>query len=175
MARSLNKAQLIGNLTRDPELRYTPQGTAVCTFTVATNRQWKTDSGDLRDEADFHRVVAWDKLAEICSQMLSKGKKVFVEGRIQNRQWTGQDGVKRTTTEIVISDMLLLDRARDDSSDYQGAEPSEDEIDLPEDFEADLSEKEQKKEKKEEIKDKKIKSKKNSEKSDKAGEEDIPF
>lgn len=171
MARSLNKAQLIGNLTRDPEFRYTPQGTAVCTFTVATNRQWKTDSGDLRDEADFHRVVAWDKLAEICSQMLSKGKKVFVEGRIQNRQWAGQDGVKRTTTEIVISDMLLLDRARDDSPDYQVTEPSEEEIDLPEDFESNLEDEDKKKE--EEPKD--TETKKNSEKSDEPGEEDIPF
>jgi single-strand DNA-binding protein len=125
MSRSLNKATLIGNLTRDPELRYTPQGTAVCTFSVATNRQWKTESGELRDEAEFHRIVAWDKLAEICAQMLAKGKKVFVEGRIQTRKWTGQDGQQRTTTEIVISDMLLLDRAKEG--------PSE-EIEVPEDF-----------------------------------------
>lgn len=132
MARSLNKAQLIGNLTRDPELRYTPQGTAVCSFSVATNRQWRTEGGDLRDEAEFHRIVAWDKLAEICANLLSKGKKVFVEGRLQSRRWTGQDGQARTTVEIVISDMLLLDSSRSapDSSDY----PQEEPIDLPEDF-----------------------------------------
>lgn len=109
MARSLNKAQLIGNLTRDPELRYTPQGTAVCSFGLATNRRWKTDSGEMRDEADFHRIVAWDKLAEICAQLLKKGSKTYVEGRLQTRNWESQDGAKRTTTEIVVSDMILLD------------------------------------------------------------------
>ena len=78
--RSLNKVQLIGNLTRDPELRYTPQGTAVCTFGMATNRQWVTESGEKREEADFHRIVTWSKLAEICSQLHSKGKRVYIEG-----------------------------------------------------------------------------------------------
>lgn len=112
MARSLNKVQLIGNLTRDPELRYTPQGTAVCTFGVATNRAWVTDSGEKREEAEFHRIVAWNKLAELCSQLLFKGRKVFVEGRLQTRQWTGQDGAQRQTTEIVISDMIILDSKR---------------------------------------------------------------
>jgi len=131
MSRSLNKATLIGNLTRDPELRYTPQGTAVCTFTIATNRQWKTESGDTRDEAEFHRIVAWDKLAEICANMLKKGRKAFVEGRIQTRKWTGQDGQPRTTTEIVISEMLLLDRSSAGDSDQYD---SEGEINVPEDF-----------------------------------------
>ncbi|OIP57394.1 MAG: single-stranded DNA-binding protein [Candidatus Levybacteria bacterium CG_4_10_14_0_2_um_filter_36_16] len=113
MARSLNRAELIGNLTRDPELRYTPQGTAVCTFSVATNRSWVTDSGEKREEVDFHKVVAWNKLAELCSQLLTKGRKVYVEGRIANRSWTGQDGTQKTTTEIVINDMLILDSRRD--------------------------------------------------------------
>lgn len=111
-ARSLNKAQLIGNLTRDPELRYTPQGTAVCTFGLATNRQWTTDAGEKREEAEFHRIVAWNKLAELCSQLLFKGRRVFVEGRLQTRQWTAQDGNLRQTTEIVISDMIILDSKR---------------------------------------------------------------
>jgi len=111
-ARSLNKVQLIGNLTRDPELRYTPQGTAVCTFGVATNRSWTTESGEKREEAEFHRVVAWNKLAELCSQLLVKGRRVYVEGRLQTRSWTGQDGVQKQTTEIVIEDMLLLDSRR---------------------------------------------------------------
>ncbi len=112
MARSLNKATLIGNLTRDPELRYTPQGTAVCTFGLATNRSWVTDSGEKKEEADFHRIVAWNKLAELCSQLLTKGRKVYVEGRLSNRSWAGQDGVQRTVTEIVITDMLILDSAK---------------------------------------------------------------
>lgn len=107
--RSLNKVQLIGNLTRDPELRYTPQGTAVCTFGLATNREWTTEAGEKREEAEFHRIVAWQKLAEICSQLLTKGRRVFVEGRLQTRNWTAQDGTPRQTTEIVISDMIILD------------------------------------------------------------------
>lgn len=113
MARSLNKVQLIGNLTRDPELRYTPQGTAVCTFSLATNRQWTTESGEKKEDAEFHRIVAWNKLAEICSQLLTKGRKTYVEGRLQTRSWTGQDGQQRTTTEIVISDMIILDSRRE--------------------------------------------------------------
>src|SRR4029078_6010369 len=112
MARSLNRVQLIGNLTRDPELRYTPQGTAVCSFSIATNRSWTTDSGEKKDEADFHRVVAWNKLAELCSQFLTKGRKVYVEGRLSTRNWTGQDGAQKSTTEVVIDDMILLDNQR---------------------------------------------------------------
>jgi len=111
-ARSLNKAQLIGNLTRDPELRYTPQGTAVCTFGLATNRSWVTEAGDQREDTQFHRIVAWNKLAEICSQLLFKGRRVFVEGRLKTRQWTAQDGSPRQTTEIVIDEMLILDSKR---------------------------------------------------------------
>ncbi len=110
MARSLNRVQLIGNLTRDPELRYTPNGTAVCSFSIATNRTWKTEAGEKREETEFHRIVAWNKLAELCSQFLTKGRKVYVEGRLTTRSWTGQDGNQRTTTEIVIQDMILLDR-----------------------------------------------------------------
>lgn len=109
MARSLNRVQLIGNLTRDPELRYTPNGKAVCTFGIATNRTWTTDSGEKREEVDFHRIVSWNKLAELCSQFLVKGRKVYVEGRLSTRNWTGQDGTQKTTTEVVIDDMILLD------------------------------------------------------------------
>lgn len=108
-ARSLNKVQLIGNLTRDPELRYTPQGTAVCNFGLATNRQWVTETGEKREDTEFHRIVAWNKLAEICSQLLTKGRKVYVEGRLSTRTWTAQDGTQRQTTEIVISEMIILD------------------------------------------------------------------
>lgn len=116
MARSLNRVQLIGNLTRDPELRYTPQGTAVCSFGLATNRGWTTDSGEKKEEAEFHRIVAWNKLGELCSQLLSKGRKIYVEGRLSTKNWTGQDGAQRTTTEIVIDDMIILDSRRDGES-----------------------------------------------------------
>ncbi len=111
-SRSLNKVQLIGNLTRDPELRYTPQGTAVCTFGLATNRSWTTDSGDKKEEVEFHRLVAWAKLAELCAQLLFKGRRIYIEGRLQTRSWTGQDNVAHQITEIVIGDMMILDSKR---------------------------------------------------------------
>jgi single-strand DNA-binding protein len=107
--RSLNRVTLIGNLTRDPELKYTPQGTAVCTFGLATNREWTDSSGQKQEGAEFHRIVAWGKLGEICSQLLQKGRKVFVEGRLQTRAWKTQDGGDRQVTEIVIEEMMALD------------------------------------------------------------------
>lgn len=146
--RSLNKVQLIGNMTRDPELRYTPQGTAVCTFGLATNRQWTTEAGEQREEAEFHRIVAWNKLAEICSQLLFKGRRIFVEGRLQTRQWTGKDGAPRQTTEIVISDMIILDskRAPEEIEEPISEEPVVEETPAEEEAEAE-SKKEAKEEK----------------------------
>lgn len=111
-SRSLNKVQLIGNLTRDPELRYTPTGAAVCTIGLATNRSWTTESGEKKEETEFHRVVAWNKLAELCSQLLVKGRKIYVEGRLRTNAWQTADGQPRTTTEVVIEDMLILDSRR---------------------------------------------------------------
>ncbi len=107
--RSLNRVTLIGNLTRDPELKYTPSGSAVCTFGMATNREWTDSSGQKQEGAEFHRIVAWGKLGEICSQLLQKGRKVFVEGRLQTRQWKTQDGSDKQVTEIVIEEMMALD------------------------------------------------------------------
>lgn len=106
-SRSWNRVELIGNLTRDPELRYTPSGAAVCTFGLATNRTYVSE-GERKEEVDFHRLVAWNKLAELCNQLLKKGTKVFISGRLQTRTWVGQDGTQRQTTEIVIEDMILL-------------------------------------------------------------------
>ena len=106
-SRNLNKVMLIGNLTRDPEMRYTPQGNAVASFVIATNREWVTQ-GEKKQSVDFHNVVAWNKLAEICGQLLKKGIKVFVEGRLQTRDWVGDDGKKRYKTEIIIDDMIIL-------------------------------------------------------------------
>jgi len=111
-ARSLNKVLLIGNLTRDPELRYTPQGTAVCQFGLATNREWTDSSGQKQEGAEFHQLVAWGKLAEICSQILNKGRKIFVEGRLQTRAWKSSDGQDRKTTEVVVEEMIALDAPR---------------------------------------------------------------
>lgn len=111
-SRSLNKVMLIGNLTRDPELRYTPTGAAVCTIGLATNRYWTTESGEKKEETEFHRVIAWNKLAELCSQLLVKGRKIYVEGRLRTNTWQTADGQPRSTTEIVIEDMVILDSRR---------------------------------------------------------------
>src|SRR5450830_236279 len=110
MARSLNKVMLIGNLTRDPEMRYTPQGTAVCTFGIATNSSWTATTGEKKENVEFHNIVAWNKLAEICAQLLKKGRKVYVEGRLATRSWQGTDGTQKQRTEVVINDMLILDK-----------------------------------------------------------------
>lgn len=107
-ARSLNKVLLIGNLTRDPELRYTPQGTAVVTFGLATNREWVDGNGQKQESVEFHRVVAWNKLAEICSQLLFKGRKAYVEGRLQTRSWQTPDGADKQITEVVIEEMIAF-------------------------------------------------------------------
>lgn len=106
---SLNKVLLIGNLTRDPELRYTPSGAAVCSFGVATNRSYTASDGQKKDEVEFTKIVSWGKLAELCSQLLTKGRKVYVEGRLQTRSWETPDGQNRQTTEVVIDDMRILD------------------------------------------------------------------
>ncbi len=108
---NLNKAMIIGNLTRDPELRNTPSGVPVASFAVATNQVWNDQNGQKQERVEFHNVVAWRKLAEICGQYLRKGSKVYIEGRLQTRDWVGQDGVKRYRTEIIISNMIMLDRA----------------------------------------------------------------
>jgi len=110
MARSLNKVMLIGNLGRDPELRYTTSGTAVATFTLATNDSWKDADGNMQERTEWHNIVAWKKLAEICGEWLKKGKKVYIEGRIQTRSYDDKNtGTKRYITEIVAEDMLMLD------------------------------------------------------------------
>ncbi len=106
--RSLNKVMIIGNLTRDPNLRYTPSNTAVCSFGLATNRQWTTDDGELEERTDFHNIVSWAKLAEICDQILQKGDKVYVEGRLQTREWKTDDEPNRRVTEVVIDNMIKL-------------------------------------------------------------------
>ena len=109
MAGGLNKVMIIGNVGRDPEMRYTPNGAAVTSFSVAVSRRWTTPDNQQRDETEWFNVVAWDKLAETCNQLITKGRKVYIEGRLQTRSWEGQDGQKRYTTEVIASTMLLLD------------------------------------------------------------------
>lgn len=163
MAKSLNKVMLIGNLTRDPEMRYTPQGTAVCTFGIATNSSWTNDAGEKKENVEFHNIVAWNKLAEICSQLLKKGRKVYVEGRLTTRSWQGQDGAQKQRTEVVVNDMLVLDKK-------EAGEGSS--IDIPEAgietqvAPEEIAEKPAKKEKKEAKEEPKV---------EEPNEEDIPF
>ena len=129
-SRSLNKVMLIGNLTRDPNLRFTPNSAAVCSFGVATNRSWTSgDSGEKQERVDFHNIVAWGKLAEICGQLLHKGDKVYVEGRIQTRDWKTDDGTERRITEVVIDNMMLLNSrgGYSNNSDDQAATPAKEE------------------------------------------------
>ncbi len=118
----LNRAQLIGNVTRDPEVRTTPSGQTVASFGIATNAQWTDTQGAKQVRTEFHNIVAWGKLAEICQQYLTKGKKIFLEGRIQTREWEAQDGQKRMRTEIVAENMIMLDRGS--SSDGAPRMPS---------------------------------------------------
>ncbi len=105
----LNKVMLIGRMTKNPEVRTTPNGKNVATFSVATNHSYKDASGQRQEKGEFHNIVAWGKLAEICGQYLTKGRRVYLEGRLQTRDWTGQDGVKRYSTEIIAENMILLD------------------------------------------------------------------
>ena len=105
---SVNKVIIIGNLGADPEMRYTPEGAAVAQFSVATSRKWKDDKGQKKDETEWHKVVAWGKLAEVCGEYLSKGRQVFIEGRIKSRTWDDKDGNRRYTTEIIATDVTFL-------------------------------------------------------------------
>lgn len=107
---SLNKVMLIGNLTKDPEVRTTPSGQNVASFSVATNMNWTDQSGQKQSKAEFHNIVAWRKLADICGQYLHKGSKVYLEGRLQTRDWVGQDGAKKYRTEVVADIMQILNR-----------------------------------------------------------------
>lgn len=106
--RSVNKAILVGRLGKDPELSYLPSGQSVAKFTLATNRSYKDKNGDWKEETDWHNIVAWGKLGETVSQYLTKGRQVYVEGRIQNRTWEDREGKKRTSTDIVANDIVML-------------------------------------------------------------------
>lgn len=105
---SVNKVILIGHLGRDPEMRYTAGGQGVANFTLATNERWRDKGGELQERTEWHRIVAWGKLAEQCTQLLTKGRMAYIEGRIQTRQWNDREGNKRTTTEIVVNRMQVL-------------------------------------------------------------------
>jgi len=122
MSRSLNKVLIIGNLTKDPVVRFTAKGSPVASFSVATNRSWTSpEGGEKKDEVEFHNMVVWGKLAEICDKYLKKGDKAYFEGRLQTRKWQGEDGNDRYSTEIVVENMLMLG-AKSGSAEYDDSE-----------------------------------------------------
>jgi len=122
---SLNRATIIGNLTRDPELRNTTSGQSVTNFSVATSSQWTDAAGQRQERTEYHSIVAWGKLAEICSQYLAKGRKVYVEGRLQTREWETPDAQKRQRTEIVADNMIMLDKAPQGGAPASSTRPAE--------------------------------------------------
>lgn len=119
MARGLNKVMIIGNVGRDPEMRYTPSGKPVTSFSVATSRSWVNAQGERREATEWFNVVAWRDLAEICSQCLTKGSRVYIEGRLQTRSWEDQEGQKHYRTELVANEIIVLDsRQREPGGEF---------------------------------------------------------
>jgi single-strand DNA-binding protein len=128
MSRGLNKVMIIGRLGRDPEMRYTPSGKPVTTFSVATHRSWNTSEGERRTETEWFNVVAWGNLAEICKEYLDKNRLVYIEGRLQTRHWDGAEGIKHTSVEIVANELIMLDERRDNEQSPDTASNEEDEF-----------------------------------------------
>ena len=132
MSRGLNKVFLMGNLGKDPEVRHTAGGKAVVTFSLATAEQWKDQDGNKKERTEWHRIVAWGKLGEICGKYLAKGKQVYIEGRIQTREWEDSDGNKRTTVEIVANDMIMLGgKQGGNTNTQQSFRPAQGQFDPP--------------------------------------------
>lgn len=129
MSRGLNKVMVIGHLGRDPEMRYTPSGRPVTTFSVAVSRSWNTADGERRTETEWFNIVAWGNLAEICKQYLHKGQQVYIEGRLQTRRWEDNEGQKRTSIEVVANEMMMLGDRRDNSSQSQNQDTGEEDKD----------------------------------------------
>ena len=127
MSRGLNKVMIIGHLGRDPEMRYTPSGRPVTTYSVATSRSWTSADGDRHEETEWFNVVAWGSLAEICNQYLHKGQQVYVEGRLQTRRWEDNEGNKHFTTELVAKEMIMLGDRRDIANDTPDSNETMDE------------------------------------------------
>ena len=131
MARGLNKVLIIGRVGRDPEMRYTPSGRPVTTFSVGTSRTWTTSDGERRTETEWFNVVAWSSLAEICKQYLTKDRLVYIEGRLQTRHWEDQEGNKHSATEIVASEMIVLEERRETTAGTSEYDEGDDEALFP--------------------------------------------
>ena len=130
MSRGLNKVMVIGHLGRDPEMRYTPSGRPVTTFTVAVSRSWNTADGERRSETEWFNIVAWGNLAEICKQYLHKGQQVYIEGRLQTRQWEDKEGQKHKNVEVVANEMMMLGDRRDNSKSTDDSNHDDDASEL---------------------------------------------
>jgi len=122
MSRGLNKVQIIGHLGKEPEMRYTPSGKPVTTFSVAVSRSWNSADGERHSETEWFNVVAWGNLAEICKQYLNKGQQVYIEGRLQTRRWDDKEGTKHTSVEIVANEMMMLGERRDHNNTHSSSE-----------------------------------------------------
>ena len=131
MAYALNKVMLIGNLGKDPELRYTATGVAVANFSIATNDSWTDKDGNKVEHTEWHRIIVWRRLAEICGEYLTKGKKVYIEGRLRSRSWEDKDGIKRYTTEIEARDMIMLGGAHGEGSSFGPPPPGDEDAPPP--------------------------------------------
>ena len=137
MSRGLNKVMIIGHLGREPEMRYTPSGRPVTSFSVATTRTWNSPDGERREETEWFNIVSWGNLAEICKQYLTKGQQVYLEGRLQTRRWEDQEGKKHYTTEVVANEMIMLgdrplrSQASTEGTAYNAPEPSVEEDEFP--------------------------------------------
>ena len=137
MSRGLNKVMVIGHLGKDPEMRYTPSGRPVTTFSMAVSRSWNTADGERRSETEWFNIVSWGNLAEICKQYLHKGQQVYIEGRLQTRRWEDKEGQKRTNVEVVANEMMMLGDRRDNKSsqgseqDDESPDPVADEDEFP--------------------------------------------
>ena len=126
MSRGLNKVMVIGHLGKDPEMRYTPSGRPVTTFSVAVSRSWNTADGERRSETEWFNIVAWGNLAEICKQYLHKGQQVYIEGRLQTRRWEDKEGQRHTSVEVVANEMMMLGDRRDNSGQSQESDETDD-------------------------------------------------
>ena len=126
MSRGLNKVMVIGHLGKDPEMRYTPSGRPVTTFSVAVSRSWNTADGERRTETEWFNIVAWGNLAEICKQYLNKGQQVYIEGRLQTRRWEDKENQKHTSVEVVANEMMMLGDRRDNNKQSEESEQEED-------------------------------------------------
>ncbi len=166
-SRSLNKVMIIGNLSRDPVIKETANGATVCTFGIATNTAWKNESGELQERTEFHNIVSWNKLAEICAQILSVGMLVYVEGEIRTRSWDDENGVRHYRSEVRVSDMKLLDNK---GKSGVGIEEATEDYGKKED-----NNNENKEDEKEVKKEKIVKEKKVEDKEEDVDPEDMPF